>query len=263
MLSRLYMQTMPQGVPEGETPSSHTTPTTRLRLIRNAGSWAFDPLSLSNDDLFETTCLIFDVLFTIDGASEDIGIQAHHLRPFLLAIRSVYSHDNTYHNYQHAVDVLQAMYVFLVDAGCIPPVSILESPRALVSPKWRRASAPLGTLKGILNNVDVFMLFIAAIGHDAGHPGLNNGFMVRLSHHLCAILFSCAQRNVQGHVFLPYSIIPQRWNECTVHCCYSLCEIMVLGTSFAVTTSYSALVTRNPFRETFEVLWWILSSRQT
>lgn len=178
MLSRLYMQTMPSSALPSSTSSPHMTSSTRVQLIRKAGSWAFDSLSLSSDDLFETTYLIFSVLFTIEGASEDIGIQAHQLKPFLLAIRSVYSHDNTYHNYQHAVDVLQAMYAFLADAGCIPPVSILESSRALISPKWKRASAPVGTLKGILNNVDVFMLFVAAIGHDAGHPGLNNGFMV-------------------------------------------------------------------------------------
>lgn len=154
------------------------SPATRLRLIRTTGSWAFDSLSLSEDDLFNTSCLIFDVLFTVEGASDEIGIQAHQLRPFLQAMRSVYSHDNTYHNYQHAVDVLQAMYAFLTDAGCIPPISVLESSRALVSPRWKRASAPHGTLKDILNNVDVFMLFVAALGHDAGHPGLNNGFMV-------------------------------------------------------------------------------------
>jgi hypothetical protein len=172
---------MPSSCLQSDTSTQHISPATRLRLIRSAGSWAFDPLSLSEDDLFDTTCLVFDVIFTIEGAGEDIGIQAHQLRPFLQAMRSVYQ-QNTYHNYQHAVDVLQAMYVFLADAGCVPPISILESSRALVSPKWKRASAPTGTLKDILSNVDVFMLFVAALGHDAGHPGLNNSFMVCVFH---------------------------------------------------------------------------------
>lgn len=169
---------MPSSCLQSDASTQHIPSTTRLRLIRSTGSWAFDPLSLSENDLFDTTCLIFDVVFTIEGASEDIGIQAHQLRPFLQAMRSVYSQHNTYHNYQHAVDVLQAMYAFLADAGCVPPISILEGSRALVSPKWKRASAPAGTLKAILSNIDVFMLFVAALGHDAGHPGLNNGFMV-------------------------------------------------------------------------------------
>jgi hypothetical protein len=157
------------------------SPGTRLRLLRTIGNWEFDPLALSSEDLFDTVCLIFDVIFTIEGASEEIGIQAHELRPLLLAIRSVYSHENAYHNFQHAVDVLQAMHTFLADAGCVPPISVLESPRALNSPKWRRPSHPKGTLKDILTVIDVFMLFLAAIGHDAGHPGLNNGFMVSLA----------------------------------------------------------------------------------
>lgn len=178
MLSRLYMQTMPSHcLPDG-TSSSHMSPATHLRLVRNTATWAFDALSLSEDDLFNTTCLIFDVLFTIEGATEDIGIQAHQLGPFLEAMRSVYSHDNTYHNYQHAVDVLQAMYSFLVDAGCIPSIAILDSPHAISSPTWRRTDESPGTLRELLSNVDIFMLFVAALGHDAGHPGLNNGFMV-------------------------------------------------------------------------------------
>lgn len=196
MLSRLYMQTMPSSCLQTDTSTQHISPATRLRLIRSAGSWAFDPLSLSEGDLFDTTCLIFDVVFAIEGASEDIGIQAHQLRPFLQAMRSVYQH-NTYHNYQHAVDVLQAMFVFLVDAGCVPPISILEGSRALVSPKWKRASAPIGTLKDILSNVDVFMLFVAALGHDAGHPGLNNGFMVSVFPLLLATALNDALETLQ------------------------------------------------------------------
>ncbi|KAF8315023.1 HD-domain/PDEase-like protein [Clavulina sp. PMI_390] len=177
MLSRLYMQTTPEScLPDDDSPQS-MAPSTRSHLISTAGSWAFDSLSLTEEELFETTCLIFDVLFTIEGATDAYGISSHQLRPFLQAMRSVYSHDNTYHNYQHAVDVLQAMYTFLTDAGCIPPISILEDPTALTTPSWRRRTGQTGTLKDVLDIVDIFMLFIAALGHDAGHPGLNNGFM--------------------------------------------------------------------------------------
>ena len=74
------------------------------------------------------------------------------------------------------------MYVFLADAGCVPPVSVLEDVDEDGAPRetgWKRGEGR-GVLKELLSDVDVFMLFLAAIGHDAGHPGLNNGFMVRL-----------------------------------------------------------------------------------
>lgn len=35
-------------------------------------------------------------------------------------------------------------------------------------------------LQDVLRNSDIFALFIAAIGHDIGHPGLSNAFMASL-----------------------------------------------------------------------------------
>jgi hypothetical protein len=36
------------------------------------------------------------------------------------------------------------------------------------------------SLISCLSNVDLFTIYVAAIGHDVGHPGFTNGFMVSL-----------------------------------------------------------------------------------
>ena len=41
---------------------------------------------------------------------------------------------------------------------------------------WTRPQVTL--LQRALRNEDFFVLFIAAIGHDIGHPGVNNAFLV-------------------------------------------------------------------------------------
>ena len=43
-------------------------------------------------------------------------------------------------------------------------------------------------LAGCLDACDVFALYVAAIGHDVGHPGFTNGFMVSL----CFFVLICA-----------------------------------------------------------------------
>jgi hypothetical protein len=105
----------------------------------------------------------------------------------LFAIKAIYHAPNPYHNYIHAVDVLQATYTFLINMGVAPPWSFL---RDLTSdtPTWRRPDENdnpvhgLGTRRAreVLRPQDVLAVVVAAVGHDVAHPGLSNAFMVRL-----------------------------------------------------------------------------------
>lgn len=72
-------------------------------------------------------------------------------------------HDNAYHNFRHAVDVMQALYSFLHVLGVCRPIDQPERP-IQYSP--------------VLSKVDGLALMFAGIGHDLGHPGLSNAFMV-------------------------------------------------------------------------------------
>jgi hypothetical protein len=95
---------------------------------------------------------------------------------FLKHLRLLYCGHNSYHNFQHALDVLQASQIFLRAAGVVPPTSILLESNDCT---WRPdKSGNQGRLAFDLTNTCLFTLFIAAIGHDVGHPGLTNMFMV-------------------------------------------------------------------------------------
>ncbi len=91
-------------------------------------------------------------------------------------MRHVYRHQNSYHNFEHALDVLQAIHIFLCAAGRVPPASILLEPDART---WKpKQSAGKPALVHYLTPVDLFCLYVASIGHDVGHPGVTNSFMV-------------------------------------------------------------------------------------
>ncbi len=68
------------------------------------------------------------------------------------------------------VDVLQATFHFLVSIGSLPPY---RSTNGEASPK--------SPMAGLLQPFEALTLLITAIGHDVGHPGVNNGFLVTLN----------------------------------------------------------------------------------
>jgi len=76
-----------------------------------------------------------------------------------------------YHNFRHVVDVLQAVFHFLVQLGRLP-----EYPPQ--QPKTPPLPSPISSL---IRPFDAFTLLITAIGHDVGHPGVNNAFLVTLN----------------------------------------------------------------------------------
>lgn len=92
-----------------------------------------------------------------------------------MASRSAYNTFVPYHNFRHVVDVLQATFSFLVAIGSLPryPVESTET-----SKTESRKQSPLAAL---IKPVDALTLMIAAIGHDVGHPGVNNAFLVNLN----------------------------------------------------------------------------------
>lgn len=106
------------------------------------------------------------------------------IRGLLFNMRHVYRHQNSYHNFEHALDVLQAIHIFLCSAGRVPPASILLEPDART---WKpKQSAGKPALVHYLTPVDLFCLYVASIGHDVGHPGVTNSFMVS-----CSSVFLC------------------------------------------------------------------------
>ena len=133
---------------------------------------------------------------------------------FLFAVRAIYHAPNPYHNYVHAIDVLQATYVFLATLELVPSFDYIRSWKPRSAP-WRpsagrkrssaalRGGAAVPAVPGAPSNQgaqdtdgwsigakcaqevvrpqDVLAILIAAIVHDIGHPGLSNAFMVSRS----------------------------------------------------------------------------------
>ncbi|EIM21914.1 HD-domain/PDEase-like protein [Wallemia mellicola] len=136
-------------------------------LVDKLSTWSFQPLSLTNDDLFNCAIIIVESALTLPSLSQ---LNLSQFIPFLVAVRKSYSAPNAYHNYTHAIDVLQATYSFLVLLQVAPPISNLNSHEP-----WQRSQTGLAST--LLSDWDVLSLLISAIGHDVGHPGLNNTFM--------------------------------------------------------------------------------------
>ena len=96
---------------------------------------------------------------------------ADNLTGFLVASRSAYNAFVPYHNFRHVVDVLQAIFHFLVRLGRLPPYPNLATQQQL----------PSSPIAALIRPFDALTLLITAIGHDVGHPGVNNAFLVTLN----------------------------------------------------------------------------------
>ena len=87
--------------------------------------------------------------------------------------RLAYNHFVLYHNFRHASDVLQSVFYFLVQIGTLPPYPLGSTP-----PPFSEQKSPIAKL---LSSFEAMTLLISAIGHDVGHPGVNNMFLVKLN----------------------------------------------------------------------------------
>jgi hypothetical protein len=97
------------------------------------------------------------------------------LMTFMLATRRQYGHEKNvfYHNWRHAVDVTQSLYCFLCDVHLCPP----QGGRPI-------SKKEMNALERLFTPLDALILLVSAIGHDVGHPGVNNAFLVASNHHL-------------------------------------------------------------------------------
>ncbi|KAG5646346.1 hypothetical protein DXG03_003669 [Asterophora parasitica] len=175
LLGDMYTSTL-QTVNElgSEFSSPELTLDTRHRLIRSLERWHFEPHKLPEEELLACTLILFEALYRIEGMEEAIGVSMKQVSPFVQHLRRIYRLENSYHNFEHALDVLQASYIYLRAARMVPPLSILLEPGRMWKSERTFDSGPLVTSLGLH---ELFVIYIAAIGHDAGHPGFSNLFM--------------------------------------------------------------------------------------
>ncbi|KAI8098198.1 uncharacterized protein B0P05DRAFT_520878 [Gilbertella persicaria] len=165
-LSKIMMETF---VPK-TTIKTHMNLTKQqlTELTSRIHSWDFSPFGLTQQELVHVVYLIFKQILILPGLEQMMTLTKGQWYDFIIDLASVYHDENPYHNFAHAVDVLQCLFFMLCESGILP-----------FSNKTRRID--------LLRPKDVFALLIAAIGHDAAHPGVNNMFLINSSNPLATL----------------------------------------------------------------------------
>jgi 3'5'-cyclic nucleotide phosphodiesterase len=124
-----------------------SSPTERNLMRMN--TWEFDVLSLTNEELLAMPSSLFHMY----GLFDEFSIEADKFSSFLLAVSGAYQ-NLPYHNFRHGCDVLHSTYLFTLKSHLHKAFSKLE----------------------------ILSLLLSAIGHDIGHLGLNNAYLVKTKH---------------------------------------------------------------------------------
>ena len=95
--------------------------------------------------------------------------------------------DNPYHNKCHAADVAHAAFYFIMNSG----------------------------LKNAYDDQENFAVLIACFGHDVGHPGLNNRFLVNNSEDL-AIAYNDISVLENMHASITFSTMKTKASNCNI-----------------------------------------------
>lgn len=135
------------------------------------GGWRFCAHSFTDDELVVAAMDMFKHALAMPEL-EQWRIPTDQLISFLVACRAAYNNFVPYHNFRHVVDVLQATFNFLVHIGALPPYPAEDAPASVPD------KSPMAAL---VTPFEALTLLITAIGHDVGHPGVNNGFLVTLN----------------------------------------------------------------------------------
>lgn len=216
-----------------------------LKLCQLIGYWSFPAHDLSNDDLVYVAYVILKyALDHLNSEKKNIPsfnaniLGANELLGLVFMVRDTYKSENPFHNFRHAVDVLQACFHYLVRLNCLPPFELFiqdanaddtvvlkdshgghsgielvkaKHPKAPdtaknASLRYKRGKASMNVSAGEkgtvqtdvqvydekqdkdvnasnstihLNALHCFGILIAALGHDVGHPGVTNAFLIQ------------------------------------------------------------------------------------
>jgi 3',5'-cyclic-nucleotide phosphodiesterase len=161
----------------------------RKPIVANAvGRWDFSAHDFSEDELVYAGYYMLSHCLQMEACEQwsmsqrkygvclfvtSLTLLVGDLLHFMQGCRVAYNSFVLYHNFRHAVDVLQSVFYFLIQLGALPPYPEGSTPAPLTGKK-----SPIARLIGPF---EALTLLVAAIGHDVGHPGVNNMFLVKLN----------------------------------------------------------------------------------
>ncbi|KAI8974755.1 hypothetical protein BDB01DRAFT_728797, partial [Pilobolus umbonatus] len=125
--------------------------------------WDFLPIDLDTKDLIQVVYLIIQQILMAHDSLSSLRVSSDELYHFIFDTCHSYHSSNPYHNFRHAVDVLQANYYFLFQLGLIDP---------MVTQTRKKRPCHVHAL---FEPMDIFALLLASLGHDVGHPGASTG----------------------------------------------------------------------------------------
>jgi CheY-like chemotaxis protein len=144
--------------------------------VESVMNWSFNIFQYSDEQLV----VLAKFMFSHFNLLNLCGVRADILERFLVAIKQGY-YDNHYHNWRHAFDVMQAVFVFLVH----------------FCDEWK------------FTPLEHFALLIAGLCHDLGHPGQNNDYMIRTGSEI-AMLYNRRSVLENCHSFLLFRLLSGR-----------------------------------------------------
>ncbi|KAJ1675447.1 hypothetical protein EV182_001246 [Spiromyces aspiralis] len=136
--------------------------------------WSFNPYRFTESQLIHCAIIMLEEAVALAG----LPVRASLIQSLILSLHAAY-YDNAYHNFYHAIDVTQCTYYLLQTLGIFNP---RRRSSITAHHEQRRFAA-----QRILKPIDVLALIVASLTHDAGHPGLNNVFMVKAKTQLATL----------------------------------------------------------------------------
>ncbi|CAO3648880.1 unnamed protein product [Cunninghamella blakesleeana] len=175
----------------------------KIELSRQLCQWEFSPFEYTDLDLIYSTWLIFEQVFQLPDLSP-YKLHDDQFIEFIHDIWNAYYKKNPYHSYYHAIDVLQAMYFCFCKMGLLK--WIIESPTESIT-----NSSSSSSYKNIIQDIDILALLLACIGHDIGHPGVTNSFMINTSTSL-SLLYNDQSVLENFHSMVLCHLIQKYWS---------------------------------------------------
>lgn len=105
--------------------------------------YSIDPYEYSDEELIELSLEIFQYY----QLPKQYSFTINNLKNFLQLVKNLYQSNNNFHNFKHAWGVMHMSFQLLIHG-----------------------------VDKCLTSFDIFAVLVAAICHDAGHPGNNNAF---------------------------------------------------------------------------------------
>lgn len=188
-------------------------------------NWNFSALNLNSVQLIKCAYHLLNRLINKLG----LTIDENDLLLLIFTIESSYHQINKFHNFNHAIDVMQATW------------RLCE----IILPKLNSQSSFTNSK---MINIDELCLLLcfAAIGHDIGHPGTNNSLFNKDS--MTFELFGGSSILEKFHYNLFNNLLNKIWPELNMILTnndLNLIEVAILATDMSLHTNYVNILTAN------------------